>query len=211
MPVSNMVKVESSLNSSVDSAAANGSTVISQPVVLSNPDVSKSEVNSDPYPQNRSLVQLKSVEDIPAFDASGSTSSQNSYDRLVSIVRQYPCILGGVSSPEFTFEVQASLICLLLWTKQDDPSVLFRVVRDYYDTHRDSDMSVFARLQRFCEEHPEVIQSTLYAAGMLWNCNMRNELSELIWGVQASELREQKTWVKAKEFLSTIPFGLPVH
>ena len=93
--------------------------------------------------------------------------------------------------------------------KQDDPSVLFRVVRDYYDTHRDSDVSVFARLKRFCEEHPEVIQSTVYAAGMLWNGNMRSELFDLMRGVQDSKLRKQKTWVKANEFLNTIPFGLP--
>ena len=52
------------------------------------------------------------------------------------------------------------------------------------------------------------LQSTKYEVGMSWSDDMANEFQNLVNSVKG-DLRTHESYVKADQFLSTIPWGLP--
>ena len=44
---------------------------------------------------------------------------------------------------------------------------------------------------------------------MSWSIYTRDDLADLVRSVHDSEIRKQETWLKAKEFLDTVPSDLP--
>jgi len=172
---------------------------------------SKSEVQSGESPQPAVHSKLKRVEDIPAYDESGPTSQQRHYDGLVTFIREHPYVLEGLSSPEFTFDVQITLQSALCWMKRDDPSELAYVSRAYFNSHRISNAEVLRCLEFFCDEHPEILQAERYEDRMSWLRKTRNKLLSLLLNVQNRELQERDTWVNAHKFLRTVPLDLPLR
>ena len=222
--VSSMAKEESSPNSQVVSAVVSGSILTLQPVLLptrvglsssisvpsltasvstSSLGVSKSAVKSDKFPQARIQNQVKLLEDIPTFEASGSNSNESLYSKLAKFVSRHPYILKDLHSPEFTLSVQYDLRIALRLMMKDDTSVLFRVSRAYLDSHRMPDAEVLCKLERFCSLHPEVINTPAYDHSMSWTSSQVRELCALVSGVYTEDLRLRDMYVKARKFSHT--------
>ena len=184
MPSSSVVSA-SSPTFSGSSFSGSGSTQSAQPTV-----------------QDR----LKRVEDIPAFAESGSTSDQPQYEDLADFVKLHPYVLKDLPSPEYTFDVQDTLKSALYWMDDNDTSELVGLSRAYLKSHRICDAQVLCCLERFCDEHPEILTSNRYEDGMTWSGRIQYKLHSLLHEVRDGELRKQEIWVRAKKFLATVPW-----
>jgi len=152
---------------------------------------------------------IRCVEDIPFFGSSGSISSENSYTRLVDWVREHPFILKDSHSSEFTFDSQVDLDNIMWWMlTDDDPCELVRICRTYYERYRMADAEVFERLEQFCSQHPEVLNSESYDAGMAWKYSDRRKLGRCLDGIHDQEMKQRDKYQRAMKFLGTVPFSL---
>jgi hypothetical protein len=147
-------------------------------------------------------VALARVEDFPVFGASGSTSREFSYNRLLDVVRYH-------WSREFTFDSQRDLLFSLQCMTPGDPSVLVRFSRACYNRYRRADADVFGLLEQFCQHHPCVLSCQKYCDELSWKSSVRRELKGLLDNIIGSGFRKRPLYVQAEKFLSSVPLLLP--
>ena len=160
----------------------------------------ESQINGEVSPTVQPQSQLKRVEDIPIY------ATQWLYEGLVQFISLHPYVLENVSSPQFTFDAQCSLDTALYWMDKDDTSMVFCVSRAYFNSHQMADAEVLCCLERFCDEHPEILSSNRYEDGMSWSYKTKYKLKNLLNNVRDRELRKLEIWVKADKFSATVPW-----
>ena len=91
---------------------------------------------------------------------------------------------------------------------EDDTCDLVRISRAYFDRYRMSDVDLFFCFERFCCQHPDVMDSERYDPKMSWEFSVRSELRQILDGFRNQELLTRPICVKTREFLDTVPLFL---
>ena len=126
------------------------------------------------------------------------------YHTLLDLVKQNTFIVKSKWSPKFTLHIQWLLRLTLEAMDPNDPSVLYRAAKTYYDEWRVSDYLLSCRLERFVNQHGEVSSEFEYDTSMQWSYETFCELEDLVQSISDPQLRKTRLYLCARRFWKTM-------
>ena len=156
------------------------------------------------------LGRYKCVDDIPAFSVSGSVSQECFYWELLKFVEKNPYLLLDEPHEKFTMAVQSDLLWSLGWMSEADTCDLLRICREYFSRYSAKGEELRALFDRFCIQHPEVLDCEKYTSSMSWTYDTYAEFCDLMYlmnnNYEVSKVQKPVPYTKAESFKHTIPY-----
>ena len=179
-----------------------------QPSSVEQADPTSSDVRSG---VDASLLgRYKCVGDIPAFGVSGSVSKECFYVSLMDFVAKNPYLLLDEPHEKFTMAVQSFLLWSLRSMSEADTCDLLRICREYFSRYSAKGEELRALFDRFCIQHPEVLDCEKYTSSMSWTLDTYIEFSGIMSlmsnNYKVSKVKEPKPYLKAAKFQRTLPY-----
>ena len=128
---------------------------------------------------------------------------------LLKFVKKNPYLLSDEPHEKFTMAVQSDLLWSLRSMSEADTCDLLRICREYFSRYSAKGEELRALFDRFCIQHPEVLDCEKYTSSMSWNHDTYAELCDLMYlmnnNYEVSKVQKPVPYTKAESFKQTIP------